>query len=160
GGYPITTAPTETYDISGSLTQTRGAHTLKAGGTWDLAKNYSLRNRARTSLTANGGGSFDNVDSIVELLLGRFDTASRSFGSTARNMSQNAFGVYVNDDWKATSRVTISLGLRYDIVAPLKEANNLASLFVPGQGLVQLGNGLDQLYPVDKNNFGPRAGIA
>jgi len=160
GGYPITTAPTETYDVSSSLTQTRGAHTVKIGGNWDLGKNHSVRNRARTSLTASGGGTFDNVDSLVGLLLGRFDTATRSFGSTARDMSQNAFGVYFNDDWKASSRVTISLGLRYDIVAPLKEANDLASLFIPGQGLVRLGNGIDQLYPVDKNNFGPRAGVA
>ncbi len=160
GGYPITTSPTETYDVSTSLTKTLSQHTVKVGGNWDLGKNHSLRNRARTSLTASGGGSFDNVDSLVGLLLGRFDTATRSFGSTARDMSQNAFGMYINDDWKASSRVTVSLGLRYDIVAPLKEANDLASLFIPGQGLVRLGNGLDQLYPVDKNNFGPRAGIA
>jgi hypothetical protein len=33
-------------------------------------------------------------------------------------------------------------------------------LFIPSQGLVRVGQGLDQLYPVDKNNFGPRAGIA
>ncbi len=160
GGYPITTAPTETYDVSTSLTQTRGQHTLKFGGNWDLGKNHSVRNRARTSLSATGGGTFDEVDSLVGLLLARFDTASRSFGSTSRDMSQNAFGIYVNDDWKASPRVTVSLGLRYDIVAPLKEANDLASLFIPGQGLVRLGNGIDQLYPVDKNNFGPRAGIA
>ena len=160
GGYPITTAPTETMDISGSLTQTRDQHTIKVGGNWQMGKNHSVRNRARTSITATGGGSFDDVDSLVGLLLGRFDTIGRSFGSTSRNMSQQSIGAFINDDWKASSRVTVSLGLRYDINLPLKEVNSLASNFITGQGLVRLGSGLDRLYDIDKNNFGPRAGIA
>jgi len=160
GTYPITTSPTENYQASASLTETRGQHTLKIGGDWQEGKNHSVRNRARTSLTITGGGSFDDVDALTGLLLGRFDTATRSFGSTARDMSQNSFAAYVNDDWKASSQVTISLGLRYDITMPLKEANNLASIFVPGQGLARLGSGLDELYPVARHNFGPRAGVA
>jgi hypothetical protein len=159
-GYPITTSPTETYDISGSLTETRGAHTVKMGGNWQEGKNHSVRNRARTSITVTGGGSLDDVDSLTGLLLGRFDTVGRSFGSTARDMSQQSIGAYINDDWKVSPRVTVSLGLRYDINLPIREVNNLASLFIPNQGLVRLGQGLDELYPVDKNNFGPRAGIA
>jgi len=160
GGYPITTAPTENYQASASLTQTRGQHTLKIGGDWQEGKNHSVRNRARTSITVSGGGSFDDVDSLTGLLLGRSDSVGRSFGSTVRDMSQNTLGAYVNDDWKASSTVTVSLGLRYDINLPLREVNDLASLFIPGQGLTRLGSGLDKLYPIDKNNFGPRAGVA
>ena len=160
GGYPITTKPTETYDISTSLTQTREQHTIKIGGNWQYGKNHSVRNRARTIFTVSGGGSFDNVDSLVGLLLGRFDIASRSFGSTSRDMSQQSFGAYINDDWKLSPRLTVSAGLRYDLNLPIKEVNDLASNFIPGRGLVQLGNGIDQLYNVDANNFGPRAGIA
>src|SRR5262249_37653070 len=99
GGYPITTSPTENYQISGSLTQMRGQHTLKFGGDWQEGKNHSVRNRARTSITVNGGGSFDDVDTVTGLLLARFDNVSRSFGSTARDMSQNTIGAYINDDW-------------------------------------------------------------
>jgi hypothetical protein len=160
GGYPITTSPTQTIEVSAALTQTRAQHTVKIGGNWQLGKNHSVRNRARTNITATGGGSFDEVDSLVGLLLARFDTVSRSFGSTARDMSQSSFGLFVNDDWKASSRFTVSLGLRYDLNLPLKEVNNLASNFFADRGLVQVGSGLDRLYDVDKNNFGPRAGIA
>jgi hypothetical protein len=159
-GYPITTAPTQTFDVSGTLTQTRGQHTLKFGGNWQLGTNHSVRNRARTSFTVAGGGSFDNVDSLVGLLLGRFDSAGRAFGSTERDMSQGTIGAFANDDWKLSPRVTVSLGLRYDINLPLKALDDLASNFIPGRGLVRLGNGIDQLYPVDKNNFGPRVGVA
>jgi hypothetical protein len=160
GGYPITTAPTETYDLSGALTQTRDRHTLKVGANWQMGTNHSVRNRTRSIITISGGGSFDRVDSLVGLLLGRFDSVSRSFGSTARDMSQQSVGAFINDDWKLSSRVTVSLGLRYDVNMPLKENNNLASNFIPGQGLVRVGAGIDRLYDVDKNNFGPRAGIA
>jgi len=160
GGYPITTSPTETYDVSGSLTQTRGAHTIKFGGNWQEGKNHSVRNRARTSITVTGGGSFDDVDVLTGLLLGRFDTIGRSFGSTARDMLQQTIGAYINDDWKASSRVTVSFGVRYDVNLPIREVNDLASNFIPGQGLVRLGQGIDSLYSIDKNNFGPRAGVA
>ncbi len=160
GGYPITTSPTQTYDVSGALTQTRGQHTLKVGGNYQLGKNHSLRNRARSIFTVTGGGSFDNVDSLVGLLLGRFDIASRSFGSTARDISQYSIGAFINDEWKATPRLTISLGLRYDLNSDVTEANNLASNFLPDRGLVRVGQGIDRLYNKDANNFGPRAGIA
>src|SRR5262245_31196622 len=160
GGYPITTAPTQTYDTSSSLTQSRGPHTLKVGGNWQMGTNHSVRNRARTIFTVTGGGSFDNVDSLVGLLLGRFDIASRSFGSTSRDMRQQSFGAYINDDWKLSPRLTVSAGLRYDFNTPITEVNNLASNFIPSQGLVQLGNGLDRLYDPDANHFGPRADLA
>jgi outer membrane receptor protein involved in Fe transport len=160
GGYPITTAPTQTYDLSGALTQTRGQHTLKVGGNYQLGKNHSVRNRARSIFGINGGGSFDNVDSLVGLLLGRFDSASRTFGSTSRDISQYSIGAFINDEWKATPRLTISLGLRYDLNSDVTEAADLASSFIPGRGLVRVGSGIDRLYNKDANNFGPRAGIA
>src|SRR5947207_874063 len=159
GGYPISTNPTSSWSVASSLTHTRGQHTMKMGGSWDLGKNHSLRNRARTVLNVSGG-TFDNVDSLVGLLLGRFDNASRSFGSTDRNMSQPSFGVFFNDEWKVSPRVTVSGGLRYDIHWPVSEADNFESKFISSLGkLVRVGNGIDSLY--DKShNFGPRAGLA
>jgi hypothetical protein len=159
GGYPISTNPTSSWNASLSLTQTRGAHTMKMGGSWDLGKNHSLRNRARTVLTASGG-TFDNVDSLTALLLGRFDTAGRSFGSTDRSMSQPSFGVFFNDEWRVSARLTVSGGLRADIHWPVSEANDLESKFVPSAGaLVRVGSGIDQLYDTSYN-FGPRVGLA
>jgi hypothetical protein len=159
GVYPISTNPTSSWSVSSALTHTMGQHTLKVGGSWDLGKNHSLRNRARTNIDISGG-TFDNVDSLTALLLGRFDDATRSFGSTSRNMSQPSFGVYVNDEWKASPRLTLSAGLRYDIHWPVSEASNIESKFVPSLGkLVRVGQGIESLYP-KSNNFGPRAGLA
>jgi len=159
-GYPITTAPTTTTQISTALTHTRGQHTIKVGGAWDYAYNRSVRNQARTALTANGRTSGD-VDALVGLLLGRFEIAQRSFGQTERHMTQTSLGLFVNEDWKVNARLTVSAGLRYEVFSPVGERDNLATNFLPDRGLVQLGtNGLDTLYNSDKNNFGPRAGFA
>jgi carboxypeptidase family protein/TonB-dependent receptor-like protein len=160
GGYPIFVTPSTDFSLAGSLTHTRGEHTIKIGGSWDRMYNKSIRDQARTSLTANGRTS-DDVDALVGLLLARFERASRSFGNTERNMTQKSGGAYINDDWKVSSRLTVSLGLRYELAMPITEQNNLATNFIPSQGLVQLGSaGLQQLYKADKNNFGPRAGFA
>ena len=159
-GYPIFVTPSTDLSLAGSLTQTLGSHTVKIGGSWDRMYNESIRDQARTSLTANGRTS-DPVDALVGILLARFEQASRSFGSTVRNMTQKSGGAYINDDWKVSARLTLSAGLRYDLSMPITEQNNLATNFLPDQGLVQVGtSGLPQLYKADKNNFGPRAGFA
>src|SRR5262249_2574917 len=133
---------------------------MKMGGSFDYGYNRSVRNQARTALTANGRSSND-VDALVGLLLARFESASRSFGQTERKMGQRSLGMFFNDDWRVTPRLTLTGGLRYEIVGPVDEKNDLATNFFPDRGLVQLGsNGLDQLYKADKNNFGPRAGLA
>jgi hypothetical protein len=159
-GYPIFVTPSTDWSLAGSLTQTLGSHTVKIGGSWDRMYNESIRDQARTSLTANGRTS-DPVDALVGILLARFEQASRSFGSTVRNMTQKSGGAYINDDWKVSARLTLSAGLRYDLAMPISEQNNLATNFLPSQGLVQVGtSGLAQLYKADKNNFGPRVGFA
>ena len=160
GGYPIFVTPSTDFSVASSLIHTRGSHTLKIGGSWDRTYNKSIRDQARTTLTANGRTS-DDVDALVGLLLARFESAGRAFGKTERNMTQKSGGAYVNDDWKVSPRLTVSLGLRYELTMPMTEQNNLATNFLPDRGLVQLGtNGLTQLYKPDKNNFGPRAGMA
>jgi hypothetical protein len=159
GGYPIFVTPSTDYSVAASLTHTSGSHTFKVGGNWDRMYNKSIRDQARTALTANGRTS-DDVDALVGLLLARFESASRAFGTTTRNMAQKSGGAYVNDDWRLSPRVTVSLGLRYELTMPLSEQNNLATNFFPDQGLVQLGtNGFNQLYKTS-NRLGPRAGLA
>jgi outer membrane receptor protein involved in Fe transport len=159
GGYPITTAPNANLDVSSSMTWIAGKHTFKFGGNYQRATTYSVRNRARTTLEFTTGTG-DPVDSIVAMLLGRADYAARSFGSTVRHLEQNSLGFFVNDDWKLSPRLTVTLGLRYDVSGALGERDNLGANFFPDQGLVNLGQGIDKLYDTDLNNIGPRLGFA
>jgi hypothetical protein len=54
--------------------------------------------------------------------------------SNVRHWRNLEFGAYFQDDWKATRRLTLNLGIRYDLFTRHHELNNLATTFVPGSG--------------------------
>jgi Carboxypeptidase regulatory-like domain len=170
-GYPLSTRPTQTYDLSVHQTWIHGKHTLRFGGNYQYASTFSLRNRARTGIFSDAE-DFETL--IDQFLTGRFDEVSRSFGDTSRHLYQPSLGMYVQDEWKVTPRVTVSYGLRWDINGALGDGDKNASQFFPcsGQepnncapngvpnGLVRVGQGISRLYNLDLHDFGPRAGIA
>jgi hypothetical protein len=106
--------------------------------------------------------------------------------SNVRHWRNLEMGAYFQDDWKVTKRLTVNLGIRYDLFQRHHEANNLATTFIPGPGSNILqgiqnantfcpGDPLAQLKgecgpggfaPAtglgkgDHNNFGPRVGFA
>jgi len=159
GGYPISTRPNQTYDISEHFTWIKGKHTMKIGGNWQFAYTDSLRNNARTRFFIFN--DTDPINALSQFLLLKFDEAFRNFGNTQRHLVQHSMGLYFSDEWKVNPRLTLSFGLRYDLSSALGESSKIGSNFFPDRGLVKLGaGGLDRLYNLDKNNFGPRAGLA
>jgi len=170
-GYPLSTRPTQTYDVSAHFSWTKGKHNFKFGGNYQYASTFSLRNRARPVLTSVQG-SFQTL--IDQLLTGRLDEVSRSFGDTSRHLYQPSMGLFFQDEWKLTPRVTVSYGLRWDVNGALGDADKVASNFFPcappeptvcaptgfPNGLVQVQEGFSRLYNLDLKDFGPRAGLA
>jgi len=170
-GYPLSTRPTQTYDASARLNWIKGKHSFKFGGSYEYASTFSLRNRARTGLFSFQT-DFETV--IDQLLTGRFDEASRSFGDTSRHLYQPSMGLFFQDEWKVSPRLTVSYGLRWDVNGALGDADKNASNFFPcadpeptacapkgfPNGLVQVQQGFPRLYNLDLKDFGPRAGLA
>jgi hypothetical protein len=170
-GYPLSTRPTQNYNTSVHYTWIRGTHTFKMGGNYDYASTFSLRNRARTPFTDLNE---DWTTTLESLLVGRVDRANRSFGDTSRHLFEPSTGLYVQDEWKFTPRVTISYGLRWDLNGALGDADKVASNFYPcappepsmcppggaPAGLVRVGTSNPRLYGLDFRDFGPRAGLA
>src|SRR5947209_12575371 len=72
-------------------------------------------------------------------------------------------GGFVQDDWKVTTRLTLNLGLRYELFTQCVDARDLGSLFNIdiGQFALPGKNGFSRaIVDGDHNNFGPRAGFA
>ena len=173
-GYPLSTQPDATYDWSEHFSWVKGNHTIKIGGNFQRAVTNSTRNEARTGMAvgyysnyasttstyANGYAPPTVQDDVEELLLGKADLADRSFGNTHRHIYQNSVGFYAQDDWKLKKNFTLSYGLRYDINGTMRDTANLESNFIPGRGLVQVGQGTNGINNIDYGDFGPHLGFA
>jgi hypothetical protein len=79
-------------------------------------------------------------------------------------LRRNMQFAYMQDDWRATSRLTLNLGLRYEYSTPYWEKDNVLSNFDPAtKSMVMAKDGSISdraLVNPDRNNFGPRLGFA
>jgi hypothetical protein len=143
------------YQVVDNLTWTRGAHTIKVGGEYRRA----IVNSFNDTLS-RGQLNFNN---LAEFLAGHVSTSGTAIlrGATRRDTFTNNYGLFAQDDWKVTKRLTLNFGLRYEYLGIFKEEGDRLSNFLPDAGLVRVGDaGLPDLYQPDHNNFAPRVGFA
>jgi outer membrane receptor protein involved in Fe transport len=105
--------------------------------------------------------------SLTDFLDGNVDGGFQYFGNSTRHTFENNFGVYAQDSYRITPRLTLNYGFRYDYFGVVQERNNLLSnitnLDLAGANftLTQVGQpGLSQLYNPDKKDFAPRVSVA
>ena len=100
-------------------------------------------------------------NSLQDFLQGNLAGGRAAQGDSRRGTFQDAHGLYVQDAYRISRRLTLSLGLRYDYFGVIDEERGRFSNFDPTQGLVLEGtSGLNNLYKPDRNNFSPRIAIA
>ena len=120
----------------------------------------------------NFNGS-STTPSLVQLLQGMPSTAQTVNSEVNMDLYANSFGAYFQDDFRATSRLTVNLGLRYEYNAPVTEGKNELSVAdlspasatctpKPGCQFIVAGTrGVPEAtYLPDRNNFAPRVGFA
>lgn len=173
-----------TYTAVSNLTKTHGKHTIKTGVDLRLMRVNVNEGRNASSYSFGRGmtqGPNPNQSSptagngFASLLLGT--GSSGSLQANYKNVATQSLYVagYFQDDWRVTSKLSLSLGLRWDIDVPRTERFNRTNYFDPlvanpaaealagiRGGLVFVGvNGIPrQQFVADKNNFAPRIGLS
>ena len=151
------------------LTVTRGSHTLKFGGVYirHRLNGYSAY-PTRGNYTFNGQftsqiGSPNSAASLADFALGAGNAVTRSIFDGVFGMRFSNAGAFVDDSWRITNRLTLNLGLRYELETPPYEVHDRWVNLNMNSGLAVLPNDPGQgrsLRNLDSNNLGPRIGIA
>lgn len=157
------------FSFSDTVSHVRGAHSLKFGF---QAMRFQFNNGSKGA--QSGQFSFNQLPSgqpgnaasghpVASLLLGLPITTSLETIRPIFGYRYSNFAGFAQDDFRVNSRLTLNLGLRYEIETPLVEVNNLQSTFdINRQAFVFAGrDGQPRaLSDTDYSNFGPRIGFA
>jgi len=184
GSQWITLNDASTYSLSFGdiLSLRRGEQTIRLGGEfrrywWNLHANV------------NTYGEIDFAK-FNDFLIGNSDFSSIGVGLSHRHFRTSDYNLFVQDDWKLSHKLTLNLGLRYELNLPPYETNGLIGGFDPARyrprteigpdglpvgpplgGIVMAANSQYVLPDVPKvgkrvvnsvspRNFGPRLGLA
>ncbi|MGO9273658.1 MAG: carboxypeptidase regulatory-like domain-containing protein [Terriglobia bacterium] len=130
--------PSESYIGQDTYTTTHGKHSFKFGGDF-------TRYRYDTDEPGPESGSFSFNSKETSLpgfptttghpfaswLLGAADGANRSVYATEPGYRAGVLALFVQDDWRTTSKLTLNLGMRWELPLPKTEAFNRQSGFDP-----------------------------
>ena len=161
----------------------KGRHTVNIGGEFhhyfaNTLSNYSAGHfsfsQAETSIPNTTNSNFSQYgSSFASFLLGLPDSASRT-SSTTTGINTQAYVAYIQDDFKLTNRLTLNLGMRYDVMMPYTLSQNNNVFLAPATANPSAGNlpgaateygncaacaGYNQI-AVHKLYFAPRMGFA
>jgi len=139
------------FEYTANFTMIRGRHTFKMGETY-RSWQQNLTTSGQGSGTFNYTGSYTNNPAnlantgagIGDFLLGVPFSASRYVppGWYYQRLRNN--WAYFNDDWKISSRLTVNLGIRYELNLPTTETRGQFASFLPsarnGRGAILVPN--------------------
>ena len=176
-----------TYHITDIVSYTMGAHQLRFGGEFRRGRvNEFYHRRGTGRFTFDGSqGPWDgatgcgaaapsaacanllandtfaaNAFSLADYLAGDVASSSIAVGNPERTVYVNAYNFYFQDAWQWTKKFSLNYGMRYEYFGPLHNGDKDLAVFVPSKGLVIQGNGIQSIFPPDRNNFAPRLGFA
>src|SRR5579884_3299960 len=182
--FSILSYPLDTHDLNITMNKMSGRHEFKFGYEGRLHRisflqvgypegqfNFTQVGTSQTPASGTGG------DPLASLMIGfpNGGGGNNTYGVDVAVTTQNfAHAGYFQDNWRISDRLTVNLGLRYELTLPRTERHNRQSWLDPSvvsplqvPGLPQLHGGLvfasgnnPSPYNTDFNNWGPRVGLA
>lgn len=162
GDYGLYAVPENSYQLLDSVSYTRGRHALKFGGNAIRRDVSFFRPISGKGYFNIGQGDFTGYEPS-ELLVGFIDNYSIGAQSGFFGTRNYEVGAFAQDDWKVSQRLTLNLGIRYDIITYPTEEHNRQSALNMTTGQIDLAgvNGVPRsLVNTDYNNIAPRVGFA
>lgn len=162
-------AGTNLYSLRDVFSWTKGNHSLKIGGELTLNKDIQ-----QTLLNNYGVVAFNNTatgNAFADFLLGIPSTFTQDTPVTGITNTWY-YSIFLQDDFRATSKLTLNLGLRWEVQTPPTDPQNRFTNYVPGQrSTVNLIAPVGALFfgdpgverggiPVKYDNISPRLGFA
>jgi hypothetical protein len=127
------------------------------------AGNFQFTNLFTAGLSATGTPAANTGNSFASFLAGQVARFSIDAQSEFLKPRATIAEFFVQDDWRATRRLTVNLGVRYTLNVPSTVAGDQGAVFnLQTQKLDYLGRGgfPRSARSLEKANFGPRAGLA
>jgi hypothetical protein len=124
--------PQHTGQFSGSITKQAGSHALKFGASnyingmytnWAENDVYFNQQATWNPATSSGGNS------IASTVLGLPDSSGRQLGNSGVSLRSHLFGLFAQDSWKISPKLTVNYGLRWDYTSPVSDIHNRLSGF-------------------------------
>jgi hypothetical protein len=163
GNWPKFVGPNHNLEFLDHISYLRGKHAFKFGGEISYIQSSAGATSNAKGLVRFKKTKKPTTTALENVLDGNAASGSNIFvGDPIRDVHTDHYGVFIEDDYRMTPRLTVNLGLRYELATVIKEKNNEIGIFDPNspQGFVQVGNSISSPFGGDHNNFSPRAGVA
>jgi hypothetical protein len=126
--------PITTHSVNATLNKSLGAHSVKGGAEMRIYREDSLPtgnaragryvfNNTYTRQNSASGTDYEGLQGYASFLLGLPSTLEISRLADYSEYSKT-WGLFIQDDWKVNNKLTLNLGLRYEVETALTERND------------------------------------
>ncbi|HUA14557.1 MAG TPA: TonB-dependent receptor [Verrucomicrobiae bacterium] len=123
-------------------------------GKHDVKFGYEFRRTTIMQVIDHNFRGTLGFDNLSDFLSGISDGGAQVSGDSRRHTFQNSHAFFLQDEYRATPRLTLHYGLRWDYFGVTGENSGLFYTFDPANGGDNVPT--SQLYGKDLNNFAPR----